>query len=99
MSYHIVLVIDALNECATPEDIDLICIFLHKIVEKCPHVSLLISSHENITSIMRFREHMNQVGVVTDAPKTEIERFIDEELRHRRTELNKLEGNKSIFCK
>jgi hypothetical protein len=99
MSYHIVLVIDALNECDPPEDIDLLCIFLHKIVEKYSHVSILISSHEHIPSIERLKKHMDKVRVVTNAPETEIERFIDEELRHRRTELNKLEGNKSVFCK
>ncbi|KAJ4347238.1 uncharacterized protein N0V89_011177 [Didymosphaeria variabile] len=99
MSYHIVLIIDALNEIEPPEDIDHLCNFLGKIVNNYRNISVLISSHEHISSIRRLEKYIDKVGVVANAPKTEIDSFIDGELKHRRTELTKFGDNKSIFCK
>ncbi|KAL1595121.1 hypothetical protein SLS60_009808 [Paraconiothyrium brasiliense] len=97
MSYHIVLIIDALNEIEPPEDIDHLCSFLGKIVKDNRNISVLISSHEHISSIRRLEKYIVKVDIVANAPKTEIESFIEAELEYRRIELTKFGDNNSIF--
>ena len=98
MSYHIVLIIDALNEIDPIEDSEKLCILLTKIIEKFPAVSILLSSHENIWGKKRLRSHTVTVDIVAKAPQRDMESFIDGELEHRYTELKNL-GSESIFCK
>ena len=94
-SYNVVLVIDALNECDPPKDVERLCKFLRGLVQKHPHFWVLFSSHEHMNGVAEFQDGLEVVKVVQDGPVDGITKLVKAELSHR---CKMLSQSGSLFC-
>jgi len=93
-STKIVFIVDALNECDST-DAERLLEFMSEIMEDCPHVQLLCSSHQHVRVNKWIRtEILHTVDVVADATAEDMKAFINGEIEYLRKKIKE----DSIFC-
>jgi hypothetical protein len=93
-SSSFVFVLDALDECTSPEETQRLLEFLEGVVRRHPSVQVLFSSRQHVPVKDYFDDAiLYTMDVVSGAPKEEITSFISSEVEHRRDKVKD-----SIFC-
>lgn len=99
---HYVLIVDALDECVDSSEVEKLLIFMRDVLKKHANVSLLCSSHVQVSLGDYFGPNNSYIGadmllpmdVIAEKTAKQIKRFINEEIEGRRPI-----AKKSVFCK
>ena len=99
---HYVLIVDALDECVDSSEVEKLLIFMSNVLKTHANVSLLCSSHVQVSLEDYFgpnnsysrADMLLPMDVIAEKTAKQIERFINEEIERRRPI-----AKDSVFCK
>lgn len=97
-SRHIVILVDALDECASIEDIEMFLEYMPDILVEFPRIYFLCSSRQHVDVDSKLDLEKYQIDVTPGSTNDEMTHFIDKEICFRRTKLQ-VSSKKPIFCK
>jgi hypothetical protein len=91
-----VFILDAIDECKSPTDIDKLLKLLGRIQQQSPSVHIMLSSRPHITISDYFKkEHLQTFEVVAPAARNDMTTFIESQISLKKTDPV---SSQSIFC-
>jgi hypothetical protein len=91
-----VFILDAIDECKSPTDIDKLLKLLGRIQQQSPSVHIMLSSRPHITISDYFKkEHLQTFEVVAPAARNDMTTFIESQILLKKTDPV---SSQSIFC-